>query len=114
VNEPLQQRLRRIRERALIRSWEYRQRNHAKGAWYRLRRALVDASQAWAIDDRDADQLESEGRTPLPVGEEFAPPLRLFLLSAERLAAMPSRRRVPVRLGAELLQARNLALIPHE
>jgi hypothetical protein len=114
MNGLLHRRLRRIRERELIRSWEYRQRNYASGAWYRLRRALVDAAQAWAIDDRDADRLEREGCLPLPVGGEFAPPLRIFLLSKEQLAAVPARREVPVRLCAELLQARNLVLLPHD
>jgi hypothetical protein len=114
VNEALHERVRRLRERALIRSWEYRQRNHANGAWYRFRRVLVDAAQAWIIDDRDADRLESEGRIPLPIGSEFALPIRVFLLTEEQLAVAPSRRRVPVRLCAELLQARNLALIAHE
>ena len=31
----------------------------------------------------------------------------------ELLAAVPSRRRIPVRLGVELLQASNLVLIAH-
>lgn len=114
MNEALHKRVRRLRERALIRSWEYRQRNHAKGAWYRFRRVLVDAAQAWIIDDRDADRLEGDGRVPLPIGGEFAPPKRVFLLTEEQLAVVSSRRRVPVRLCAELLQARNLALIAHE
>jgi hypothetical protein len=102
-----------MRERALIRSWEYRQRNYSKGAWYRFRRVLVDAAQAWIIDDRDADRLESEGRVPLPIGREFASPIRVFFLIEEELAATSSRRWVPVRLCSELLQARNLVLIAH-
>lgn len=114
MNEALHERVRRMRERALIRSWEYRQRNYAKGAWYRFRRILVDAAQAWIIDERDADRLQSDGRVPLPIGREFAPPIRVFLLTEEQLAAASSRRRVAVRLCGELLQARNLALIAHE
>lgn len=113
MNQALHERVRRVRERELIRSWEYRQRHHAKGAWYRFRRVLVDAAQAWVLDGQDADRLERGGRIPLPIGQEFAPPLRVFFLTEEQLAAAPSRRRVPVRLCAELLQARNLALVPH-
>jgi hypothetical protein len=98
----------------LIRSWAYRQRNYSQGVWYRLRRVLVDAAQAWIIDDRDADRLEAEGRVSLPIGREFAPPKRLFFLTEGELTAVPSRRRVPVRLSGELLQAGNLVLIGHE
>ncbi len=113
MNEALHQRARGIREQALIRSWEYRQRNHTKGVWYRFRRVLVDAAQAWIIEDRDADRLEREGRIPLPVGRELAPPKRLFLLTMEDLKSMSAPRQVPVRLCSELLLARNLALIAH-
>lgn len=114
MNEAYRDRLRRIRERALVRTWEYRQRRYAKGAWYRLRRVLVDTAQAWIIEDRDADRLESEGRAPLPVGSEFAPPKRLFFLTETELSAISPRRRIPVRLSSELLQAGNLILIAHE
>jgi hypothetical protein len=103
-----------MREQALIRSWEYQQRNQAMGVWRRFRRVLVDAAQAWIIDERDADRFKSEGRVPLPIGSELTPPKRIFLLTQEQLAVASSRRRVPVRLCAELLQARNLALIAHE
>lgn len=114
MNQGLHERVRRIRERALVRSWEYRQRNHAKGVWQLLRRVLVDAAEAWIIDDRDEERLESEGCVPLPVGNELAPPKRVFFLTAKQLAAASSRRRVPVRMCGELLQARNLALVAHE
>ena len=59
---PLQERARRARERALIRAWEYRQRNHSHGVWFRLRRVLVDAGQLWVIDEREADRLEAPRR----------------------------------------------------
>jgi hypothetical protein len=114
VNSTLHERVRRMRERALIRTWEYLQRNYAKGVWFRFRRVLVDAAQAWIVDDRDADRIESEGSVPLSIGGEFDPPKRLFFLTVEQLAAVSSRRRVPVRLCCEVLQARNLVLIAHE
>jgi len=113
MNEALHERVRLIRERALIRSWEYRQREHAQGVWYRLRRALVDAAEAWIIDDRDAGRLECDDCAPLPVGRELAPPKRLFFATSRQLAALPSRRRVPVSLNRELLEAPNLVLVPH-
>ena len=111
LTDKLHRRARLIRERELIRAWEYRQRGHAKGVWYRLRRALVDAAEAWVIDDRDADRLAVLGRVELPVGGELNPPKRIFFVTEHELAAAPSRRSITVRMSAELLQARNLALI---
>ena len=55
--ETLHRRVRLMRERELIRAWEYRQRNYSKGVWHRLRRVLVDASEAWALDERDTGRL---------------------------------------------------------
>ena len=55
----------------------------------------MDAAQAWIIDERDADRLESDGLAALPIGNELAPPKRVFLLTEE------------------LLQARSLVLIAH-
>jgi hypothetical protein len=111
MTDRLHRRARLIRERELVRGWEYRQRDHAKGVWYRFRRVLVDAAEAWVIDDRDADRLAALGRAALPVGAELQPPKRIFFVTAEELAGAPSRRRVPLRMAGELLEARNLALI---
>ena len=111
--ERLHERAQRARERALVRAWEYRQRNYSKGVWYRLRRVLVDAGQAWIIDEADADRLEATGRAPHPVGRELAPSKRLFLVNDEELRDIRVRRQIPVRMSAELLQARSLALVPH-
>ena len=111
MTDRLHRRARLIRERELIRGWEYRQRDHAKGVWYRFRRVLVDAAEAWVIDDRDADRLAALGRAALPVGAELQPPKRIFFVTAKELAGAPSRRRVPLRMAGELLEARNLALI---
>ena len=36
---------------------------------------------------------------------------RIFFVTAEELAGSPCRRRVPLRMAGELLEARNLALI---
>ena len=113
MSEALHERVRRMRERLLIRTWEYRQRNLAKGVWFRLRRVLVDAAEAWIIDERDADRLETDGHLPLPVGRALAPPKRMFFLTEAEVAAISDRRRVPVRLGGELLQASAIALVAH-
>jgi len=112
VTERLHERARRIRERLLVRAWEYRQRNYAKGVWHRLRRLLVDAAEVWIIDDIGAARLESAGHVPNPVGLELVPGKRVFLVDEIELNDIPGRRRIPVRMSADLLQARNLVLVP--
>ena len=113
MSDALHGRVERMRERALVRAWEYRQRHGSNGVWYRLRRVLVDAAQAWVVDDRDADRLVSEGCIPLPVGQELAPAKRLFFVTCEHLGTACSRHRIPLRLGHDLLQAHNVALVAH-
>lgn len=112
MNELLRERARLIGERALVRAWEYRQRGYSKGVWFRFRRVLVDAAEAWIIDEADADALERRGLVPHAVGRDLAPPKRLFFLSREELELLPHRRQVPVRLHRDLLLARSLALLP--
>ncbi len=107
----LHERARRIHERALVRSWEWRQRNFSKGTWFRLRRFLADVEQAWTIDESDADLLESRGRIPLPVGKELVPAKRLFLLTEQEVRSLAHARPIPVRMCAEFLMARSLAFI---
>jgi hypothetical protein len=106
------ERVRRIRERAVIRAWEYRQREHAGGVWFRLRRVLVDAARAFVISEAEADQLEQHGASPLPVGRELSPAKRLFFVTPERLDELAARE-LPVRLTAEFLQATAIVLVSH-
>ena len=113
MNENLHERARGVHEHSLIRAWEYRQRSSSKGVWHRFRRVLVDAAEAWIIDEADADALEARGHIPHPVGRELAPPKRLFFLAQEELEAVPHRRKVPVRLHSDLLLARSLAFVRH-
>jgi hypothetical protein len=106
------ERVRLIRERAVIRAWEYRQREHAGGVWFRLRRVLVDASRAFIISEADADQLQEHGVLPLPVGGEVSPAKRVFFVTPAQLETLAARE-VPVRLTAEFLQATAIALVSH-
>jgi hypothetical protein len=112
VSDRQKERARRVRGRVAVRSWEYRQRHHAHGVWYRLRRALADAREAYAIDDGEAAQLLAEGCSPLPVGGELAPAKTLLVLPADRAARLATARPIPVRLGPELLSARSIVLVP--
>ncbi len=106
------ERVRRIRERAVIRAWEYRQRDHAGGVWFRLRRVLVDAGRAFVLTEADADRLEQQGALPLPVGRQLSPAKRLIFVTPEQLEALAARE-VPVRLTAEFLRATAIALLAH-
>jgi hypothetical protein len=114
VNRIQERRLREVRSRVLIRAFAHRQRRHAAGVWFRLRRILVDASEAHAISTDDANRLIAEGYRPEPVGHELAPPRVILILPPERVSQVHSARRLPVRLSAELLSAECLALVPFE
>ena len=108
----LERRLRQMRSRVLIRGHHYRQLMHADGVWYRLRRALADAREIWVVSPQDAGQLAAEGYPVDPVGEELAPPKKILRVPAGRVARVPSAREIPLRLGAELLAAEGLVLVP--
>ncbi len=112
MSELLHRRLRQMRSRVLIRQFDFRQRHHARGVWYRLRLRLSLAKEAWIISAGDARRLVEEGLRSEPVGEELQPPRVLIYASAERLAQIEGARRIPVRLSAELLSAECLALVP--
>lgn len=66
-----EQRARCIRSRTTVRAWEFRQRKHSQGVWFRLRRVLADAESAWAIEREAAERLIAEGFEPEAVGAEL-------------------------------------------
>jgi hypothetical protein len=108
----LERRLRQLRSRVLVRSWGYRQRRHARGVWFRLRRLLADASEAYAIPREEAEALLALGQKSEPVGQELEPPKLILFVSALRIARMASARPLALRLSADLLAADCLALVP--
>lgn len=107
----LQRRARQVRANAVVRRWEYRQRHHARGVWFRLRRLLAEAKGAWRVPQAEAFRFMSEGYAAEPVGQELEPPLVLVFIPEERLLTIESRSPVGLRLGADLLRARFLALV---
>ena len=109
---PLLLRVRRIRSRAAVRAWEYRQRRHSKGTWYRLRRVLADSRACWVVPEDEAQRLIDEGHLPEPAGHQLQPPKNIFRLSAERIEAIPDRKQIRVGLHSELLAASCLVLEP--
>ena len=114
MNPSLERRVRQFRSRVLVRSWNYRRRQHAHGVWFRLRRVLADASAAYVIPPDEARKLVAEGLQPEPVGNEIVPPKLIVFVPDGRLAEITSARSVPVRLGGELLDAEALALTRFE
>ena len=112
MSPSLERRLRQLRSRVLVRSWDYRQRRHARGVWFRLRRVLADAREVHVIAHEEAEKLIAEGHRPEPVGREIEPPKLLVFAPAERIARIAGARPLPVALGVELLAAECLALTP--
>lgn len=111
MTEALHRRARRVRQRAAVRQWEYRQRRHAKGVWVRLTRLLADMSQAWEISEAVAARLIAEGCAVEPVGLEIEPAKTLIVIPETRRDLCDGEARpIPVNLGAELLAARHVAL----
>jgi hypothetical protein len=111
--EKMRARARDVRTRALVRSWNYRQRHLAAGTWYRLRRVLADARSAHVISDGDARQLISEGYVPVACGSEVAPEKTILFVDELRLSRLETRP-IPVNLGPEFLAARSIALVPFD
>jgi hypothetical protein len=107
-----ERRLREMRSRLLVRAFDYRQRRHARGVWFRLRRVLALAQEAYAIPRAEAERLLAEGFASDPVGGETEPTRVIVLVPAERVAEIASARPLAVRLSAELLSADSLALVP--
>ena len=105
-------RVKAVRARARVRRWEYRQRNLAHGAWDRFRAALAHAQEAYAIDDATADALVAEGYETDDRGGGLEPARTLVWITADRAARLTSARSIALRLDAELLAARCLALVP--
>jgi len=108
----LDERVRLFQRRALVRSWEYRQRRHAHGVWFRLRRVLADAEAAYVVSTDDASAWAAEGFTPDPVGMELHPAKTIVFVPATRAASLPSAKPIPVGLGVEWLAAESIVLIP--
>jgi len=112
VTQAFDRRVAEFRARVLVRSWEYRQRHHARGVWFRLRRVLAGASAAFVVPSDAAAALAAEGYSLEPVGQALEPPKSILFVPADRVARIASAREVPVRLSRELLEAPCLVLTP--
>lgn len=106
------ERVKQVRARARIRKWEYRQRNLAHGAWNKFRTALAHAERAYAIDEATAAGLLAEGFVADDRGSKLEPPRTIVWLSAERVTRLTGAQPLALRLDAELLAVRYLALVP--
>lgn len=112
MHDAMLQKLKQHRKRALIRAWEMRQLEHAKGVWYRLRYQLSMAERIYAIRTDQADMLASEGYAELAVGAELSPRKRLFSVPRSELSAELTAHPLAPRLSAAVLTAPNLLLVP--
>jgi hypothetical protein len=114
ILEAMHARARAVRTRAAIRSWGYRQRRHAAGGWFRLRRTLADARLAFAIGEGDTKQLIAEGYAPESCGSEIEPAKTILFVDETRLATIEDRRAIAVGLGPDFMAARYIALVPFD
>jgi hypothetical protein len=112
--ERMHKRARDVRARAVVRAFEYRQRRHAAGTWFRVRRVLARARTAYVVSNADAAQLAAEGFVEAPCGHELEPVKRLLFVDEARVSRLPARREIPVGLGPEFLEASAIALVPFE
>jgi hypothetical protein len=104
-------RARAVRAKAAIRRWQYRQRNLAAGVWYRLRRILADAKEAYVISVSDSEQLIAEGYKLEACGAQLSPEKAIIFVDPARLGQITSRRRIPIRLDPDFLLAPSVALV---
>ena len=111
MNDSLHLRARKVRSAAAIRAWEYRQRNHSKGVWFRLRRVLADAESAFVIPPAEVKRLEDEGYKKEPVGAEIEPQKVILFVPAARLEQITEKRLLRVALDAEFFAAPCVALV---
>lgn len=109
MSEALYRRAKEVRSRAQVRAWRYRQRSHADGTWYRLRRALSGARTAYVITADEAQALIEQGSRVEAVGAELVPPKTIVWLTTAQ--EVGSAREIPVKLSTELLSAEHLALV---
>jgi hypothetical protein len=111
MHEALHRRAKAVRSRAAIRRWEYRQRHHANGVWFRLRRAMAEADYALEVD---ADELAHLAVLPevrsMAVGAELEPAKSILLITKAEAATVRGAR-LPLRLDARFLAARNIVLV---
>ncbi len=111
---PIATRVRRIRANRVRGAFAYRQRNLAAGAWFGLRRLLAGAEAAFSLSAAEIAALTAAGHRPAEEGLRFEPPLSLFVVSKAQIERVGDATPLPVRLSAELLGARAVALIPFE
>ena len=110
MRESLHRQAQRVRSSAAVRAWEYRQRKHSKGVWFRLRRVLADAESAFAIPCSEVRRLEDEGCRLEPVGAEIEPQKMILFVPNARLEQIPEKRRLRVTLDADFFAAPCVAL----
>ena len=101
MRDSLRSQARRVRAQGAIRAWEYRQRKHSKGVWFRLRRVLADAESVFSIPCSEVKRLEEEGYRRESVGAEIEPQKVILFVPAARLEQIPEKTRLRVAQNME-------------
>ena len=112
VTQELRRRIEKSESSLIERQWEYRQRNHAAGAWFRLRLLLALCEEAYVLTEGDLDSLLATGCPLHPVGSEFLPARSILLVSRDRRAKVMGLPRLPIRLGSGVLTLPRIAVVP--
>jgi hypothetical protein len=107
-------RARETRSRAAIQLWQFRQRNLAAGVWYRLRRVLADAREAYVVSADEIQVLLGEGYLAEPAGRQLEPPKTIVFAEPARVRGLASRRSIRVALDHEFLTASSIVLVPFD
>jgi len=103
-----------VKARARVRAWEYRQRNHAHGAWLRYRRALAFADRAFAIDESLAGELLARDAVLDEGGQALVPVRTLVWITRDQAAGLRGARPLRLQLGPALLNEPWIALVPFD
>jgi hypothetical protein len=75
---------------------------------------LARAREAYAIEGSALEGLLAEGYSREPVGDELEPRRSYLFVPAERAEKVATRRVLLVRMGAELLAAPHVMLVPFD
>lgn len=105
------ERIRKMKQRLVVRAWEYRQRNTSKGVWDRLRAVLALTERAFALDEPDVATLMAAGHVPHVVGAQLAPARAHFVLTSDEASMLTRKREIPVRLDLAFLAEPRVALV---
>ena len=108
----LHERLREMKARAAIRTWEARQAELAGGVWFRLQLLLACTRRALVITAEEANELQRAGFEPHPVGLQLEPAKSFFVIAETNVPPEIAGSEVPLQEARRILAAPAAILIP--